>query len=72
MSTIVVDQSQYHARTHRDPPKRGAVTATFLIDGHTKVINGMTYQGTVEAAKSRARHAGVYTIVLEDVQVLND
>lgn len=72
MSTIIVDQSQYARRTHRVPPKRGAVEARFQVGGSAFTVTAKSYEAAInEVKRLYARPAGIRTIVLEDVRATN-
>ena len=72
INTIVVDQSQYHARTHRVPPKKGAVTADFLVGLMPCRVTAENYEAAInEVKRLYARPAGIRLIVLEDVRAAN-
>lgn len=71
MATIIVDQSKYHARTHRVPPKRGLVCASFLVGDTVRELSGFTYEDAInEVKRLYARPAGLRLITLEDVRSL--
>jgi hypothetical protein len=71
-NTIVVDQSKFHARTHRMPPKHGAVVAVFSVGGVEHAVVATSYKAAEnEVKRLHARPAGIRLVVLEDVQARN-
>lgn len=69
--TIIVDESKYHARTNRVPPKSGPVQASFWIGGTLITTQGFSYEHAVNNVKRLyARPVGARIIVLEDVQAV--
>lgn len=66
MANIVLDTSKYFARTHRFPPKKGAVRANFTSGGQTINVDGASFAEAVNTAKTFVP-AGVHTLVLEDI-----
>lgn len=68
MSSIILDTSGYKARTGRVPPKKGAVSARFIVDGSPVNVEADSFAAAVNAAKRFAREAKVHTVTLESVK----
>jgi len=70
--TIILDQSKYHRRTSFVPPKRGAVEASFWVGDTLREVSADNFETAVnEVKRLYARPAGISTIILEDVRVVN-
>jgi hypothetical protein len=67
-NTIIVDQSKYAARTNRIPPKKGPVTASFMVGDTLREVSANSYETAInEVKRLYARPIGVRSIILEDV-----
>lgn len=71
MPTIIVDQSRFHRRTQRIPPK-GVVAASFWVGDTLREVSAENYEAAInEVKRLYARPAGIQRIVLEDVRAIS-
>lgn len=67
MAGIILDVAEYHARTNRVPPRKGAVEAQFMVGNLLVTESGDSFEDTVNAAKAVARATGATRVVLVEV-----